>query len=437
MKPMDAYLDTLNRIYNLRGGIIDLRLERMERALALFDHPERTFPSFHIAGTNGKGSTAAMLQRILCSAGYRTALYTSPHLASFTERMRIDDQEITPDEVVALADEIWRRTQPANILLTFFEIVTVMAFVYFARRQVDVAVIEVGLGGRYDATNLVRSIVSVITTISRDHEAFLGFDIASIAREKAGIIKKGVPVVCGALPPEAMEVINEIAQSNQAPCYRLGQNFTLKLKPNGGFDYKSAKWNLPDLSVALHGAHQIRNACVATAALEVVDAQFPTSEVAIHSGLQNVSWPGRMEMILTDPAVIIDGAHNKEGIEVLVDELRKLGGGRRVRMLFAVMEDKDWRFMLQTLGEIVDEIVFTRVSQLERSADPVQLQQEMAGKLQCRVIPDPRVAVETLVQNAAPNELIVITGSLYLLGEVRPLLASMAQARRSEQSKVN
>jgi dihydrofolate synthase / folylpolyglutamate synthase len=434
---MDAYLETLNRIYNLRGGIIDLRLERMERALALFDHPEKTFPSFHIAGTNGKGSTAAMLHRILCSAGYRTALYTSPHLVSFTERMRIDDEEITPDEVVALADEIWRRAEAANIFLTFFEIVTVMAFVYFARRQVDVAVVEVGLGGRFDATNLVRPIVSVITTISKDHEAFLGFDIASIAREKAGIIKKGVPVVCGALPPEAVEVIDEIAHASQAPCYRLGRNFTLKLKTNGAFDYKGAKWNLPDLSVALHGAHQIRNAGVATAALEAVDDRFPTSEVAIRSGFQNVSWPGRMEVILTHPTVIIDGAHNKEGIDALIDELRERRGGRRIRMLFAVMEDKNWRFMLDTLAGIVDEFVFTRVSQLERSADPVQLQQEVSGKLQSQVFPDPRLAVEYLVQSAAPNELIVITGSLYLLGEVRPLLATMAQTRQSDQSNLN
>ena len=434
---MDAYLETLNRIYNLRGGIIDLRLERMERALALFDHPERTFPSFHIAGTNGKGSTAAMLHRILCSAGYRSALYTSPHLVSFTERMRIDDEEITADEVVALADEIWRRTGSADILLTFFEIVTVMAFIYFARRQVDVAVIEVGLGGRFDATNLVRSTVSVITTISRDHEAFLGSDIASIAREKAGIIKQGVPVVCGALPLEAMEVIEAIAHTNQAPCYRLGQNFTLKLKTNGAFDYKSAKWNLQDLSVALHGTHQIRNAGVATAVMEVVDNRFPASEVAIRSGLQNVSWPGRMEVILTDPTVIIDGAHNKEGIDVLIDELRKLRSGRRIRMLFAVMEDKDWRYMLDTLAGVVDEMILTRVSQLERSADPLRLQQEVAGKLQSQVIPDPRLAVETLVQSAAPNELIVIAGSLYLLGEVRPLLATMAQARQSDQSKLN
>ena len=434
---MDAYLETLNRIYNLRGGIIDLRLERVERALALFDHPEKTVPAVHIAGTNGKGSTAAMLHRILCSAGYRTALYTSPHLVSFTERIRIGDEEITPDEVVALADEIWRRTEAANVSLTFFEIVTVMAFVYFARRQVDLAVIEVGLGGRFDATNLVRSIVSVITTISKDHEAFLGSDIGSIALEKACIIKKAVSVVCGALPPEAIEVIEGVAAANQAACYRLGQNFTLKLKNGGAFDYKGTKWNLPDVSVALRGAHQIRNAGVAIAALEIIDNRFPTSEVAIRSGLQNVSWPGRMEVILTDPAVIIDGAHNNEGIDALIDELRQLRRGRRIRVLFAVMEDKDWRFMLAALAGVVDEIVFTRVSQLERSADPAQLQEAVADKLQSQVIPDPRLAVETLVQSAAPDELIVITGSLYLLGEVRPLLATMAQARQSDQSNLH
>jgi dihydrofolate synthase / folylpolyglutamate synthase len=434
---MDAYSKTLDRIYNLRGGVIDLRLDRMERALALFDHPEKTFPAFHIAGTNGKGSTAAMLHQILCSAGYRAALYTSPHLVSFTERIRVIEEEITADEVVALAEEIWRRTEAANILLTFFEIVTVMAFIYFARRQVDVAVIEVGLGGRFDATNLIRSIVSVITTISKDHEAFLGSDIASIAREKAGIIKRGVPVVCGALPPEAIKVINEIADANQAASYKLEQNFTLKLKSDGAFDYKGAKWNLPNLSVALHGAHQIRNAGVATAALEVVSDLFPASEIAIRSGLQNVTWPGRMEVMLTDPTVVIDGAHNGEGIGVLIHELRELRGGRRIRLLFAVMEDKDWRLMVNALAEVVDEIVLTRVSQLERSADPVQLQQEVAGKLQSQVIPDPRLAVESLVKSAASNELIVITGSLYLLGEVRPLLAAMAQAKQPKQSDLN
>jgi dihydrofolate synthase / folylpolyglutamate synthase len=424
------YLETLDRIYNLRGGVIDLRLERMDQVLALFDHPEKTFPCFHIAGTNGKGSTAAMIHRILCSAGYRTALYISPHLVSFTERMRIGEEEITPEEVVALAHEIWQRTDAANIELTFFEIVTVMAFLYFSCRQVDLAVIEVGLGGRFDATNLVHSVVSVITTISKDHEAFLGSDIASIAREKGGIIKKEVPVVCGALPREAMKVINKIADVNQTRIYRLDQDFTLNLKSGGAFDYKGPKWNLSEVSVALHGAHQVRNAALAIAALEVVSHHFPVNEEAIRSGLQNVSWPGRLEVMLTDPTVIIDGAHNGEGIRVLVDELRALRNGRRIRMLFAVMEDKDRRFMLNALAEVVDEIVLTRVSQLERSADPVQLAKEVSGKLRSCVMPEPRLAVDFLLRSAASNDLIVITGSLYLLGEVRPMLAAMAQARQ-------
>src|SRR5688572_3101514 len=186
---MLTYSETLQKIYNLRGGMIDLRLDRIHQALALFDHPENAYPSFHIAGTNGKGSTAAMLHRILSHAGYRTALYTSPHLVSFTERIRIADDEITEIEVVALAEELRQRAAAADIPLTFFEFVTVMAFVHFARRQVDVAIVEVGLGGRLDATNLVRPVVSLITTISKDHEAYLGSDIVSIAREKGGIIK--------------------------------------------------------------------------------------------------------------------------------------------------------------------------------------------------------------------------------------------------------
>jgi len=171
---MDKYSDTLNKIYNLRGGMIDLRLDRMEQALALFDHPEKKFPSIHIAGTNGKGSTSAMLHSILSLAGYRTALYTSPHLVSFNERIRVGEDDLTQEQVVELAEEVRRRTEAANVPLTFFEFVTVMAFVHFARRHVDVAVVEVGLGGRLDATNVVTPMVSVITTISKDHEAYLG-----------------------------------------------------------------------------------------------------------------------------------------------------------------------------------------------------------------------------------------------------------------------
>ena len=227
---MDTYSETLQKIYNLRGGVIDLRLDRMQRALAIFNHPENTFPSIHIAGTNGKGSTAAMLHCILSRAGYRTALYVSPHLVSFTERIRIDGDAITQEEVVTIAEEIWQQTAAVDVPLTFFEFVTVMAFVYFARRHIDVAVVEVGLGGRLDATNVITPMVSAITTISKDHEAYLGPDELSIAREKAGIIKPQIPVVIGKVPAEVSDLLRGMARAQRSTAYSLGVDFSFSLK---------------------------------------------------------------------------------------------------------------------------------------------------------------------------------------------------------------
>jgi len=422
---MDSYSQTLCRIYNLRGGIIDLRLDRMEQALAVFDHPEKKFFSFHIAGTNGKGSTAAMLHRVLTTAGYRTALYTSPHLVSFTERIRIGDAEIAAEEVVDLAGEIWDRTTVAGIALTFFEFVTLMAFVYFARNAVDLAVIEVGLGGRLDATNLVKPVVSVITTISKDHEAYLGSDLVSIAREKGGIIKKGVPVVCGALPRRCADTVAEIAAANGAPFYILERNFIMSLKSGGNFDYKGANWCVQELAVGLRGKHQRLNAAVSVAALEVARQDFPVNESAVRVGLETVVWPGRLEVMLQRPTVILDGAHNGEGVHALVDEIHGLRGRGKIKMLFAAMEDKDWRLMLDSLTATVDEIVLARVN-MERSADPRQLATHLTGKIPHRVIEDSRVGLGFLLQTAQPDDVVLVAGSLYLLGEVRPMLEKLA-----------
>ena len=425
---MDTYLKTLEKIYNLRGGVIDLRLDRVNRALALFDHPEKNFPSFHIAGTNGKGSTAAMLHRILSDAGYLTGLYTSPHLVSFTERIRIADEEISEQEVVTLADEIWRLSAEANITLTFFEIVTVMAFIFFARRQIDVAVVEVGLGGRLDATNLLRPLVSIITTISKDHEAFLGTDLRSIAREKGGIIKQRVPVICGKLPSSALGVIGSIAKRSSAPLYFLGRDFFYFLNCDGTFDYKGPNWHFKNLSLSLDGRHQRRNAAVAIAALENVAQEFPLSQTAIRSGLHTVTWPGRLEVVLNEPQVVLDGAHNGEGIRALVEEIGSRRSRGRIRVLFAVMEDKDWRVMLRELARVVDEIILTRVS-MERSADPDQLAHELAGKLPYQVILDAREALRSVLKAARIDDMIVVAGSLYLLGEVRPMLTELTQIK--------
>jgi len=418
---MDSYSETLERIYNLRGGMIDLRLERMERALALWDHPENKFPSIHIAGTNGKGSTAAMLHHMLSLAGYRTALYTSPHLVSFTERMRVGDNEINPAEVVALADEVRRCTAAADVPLTFFEFVTVMAFIYFARQAVDVTVVEVGLGGRLDATNLITPLVSLITTISKDHEAYLGSDELSIAREKAGIIKPGVPVVCGRVAPEIAELFKNIARERGSVAFFLGSDFGISLKNEGLFDYTGIKQHYSDLSVGLRGRHQRFNAAVALAASEAVGGRFPIDEKTVRRGLESVRWPGRLEIVRENPTVILDGAHNREGVQALIEALNELKQGRTVKLLFAVMADKEWEVMVRALAAVVDEVVLTQVG-MERSADPQDLAEKLAGQVRQRVIRDSRRALETLLDETRDNEIIVVAGSLYLLGEVRPLL---------------
>jgi len=419
---MERYFETLEKIFNLRGGIIDLRLDRMRQTLALFNHPENQFPSLHIAGTNGKGSTAALLHNILQQAGYRTALYTSPHLESFTERIRIGHEEIAQAEVVSLADEIWQRTAEANVPLTFFEFITVMAFIYFARNRVDVAVVEVGLGGRLDATNVVTPLVSVITTIAKDHEAYLGPDELSIAREKGGIIKPRIPVICGKVSEPVTVVLQEIARLRESPAYFLGTSFSFLLKNESLFDYIGIKQNLSGLALALRGRHQLANASLALAALELVNEYFPVPQVALRYGLETVQWPGRLELISERPLVILDGAHNPEGVRALADALIELRQGRKIKLLFATMADKEWQLMVEMLAKLADEMIFTRVS-MERSADPELLAKNIPVPIPSRVIQDSQTALAALLDRAQPDDILVVAGSLYLLGEVRPRLS--------------
>jgi len=422
---MDKYAETLQRIYSRRGGTIDLRLDRMDRALALFDHPEKKFPALHVAGTNGKGSTSAMLHAMLSRAGYRTALYTSPHLSSFTERIRIGEEEISPEEVVALAEEIEQAIEGDDVQLTFFEFVTAMAFIYFARRQIDIGVIEVGLGGRLDATNVIMPLACAITTVSKDHQAYLGPDELSIGREKGGVIKPGVPVACGKVSPQVADLLRSIARERGAPAYFLGSDFRFFLKNEGLFDYTGIKRHYSNLDLALRGRHQRANASVALAVLELVRERFPVDGEALRQGLKRVRWPGRLEIMMERPAVILDGAHNTEGVRALIDELKDLRQGRRIKMLFATMADKEWPLMVRELATAVDEIVFTRV-EMERSADPEQLARSLSGTVPRRVIADSRAALRTLLAEATAEEIVLVAGSLYLLGEVRPMLVDRA-----------
>ncbi|HEV8341217.1 MAG TPA: folylpolyglutamate synthase/dihydrofolate synthase family protein [Candidatus Binatia bacterium] len=429
---MASYTETLSYIFNLRGGEIDLRLHRVERALSLFGHPERSYPAFHIAGTNGKGSTAAMLHRVLSVEGYRVALYTSPHVVSFTERIVVGEEQISQEEVVELAELLKRRLKSEGVSLTFFEFVTVLAFIYFARRQVEIAVVEVGLGGRLDATNVVRPRVSVITTISKDHEAYLGSDLLSIAREKGGIIKRKVPLVCGALPPEVSKLLKGMAEANGSASYFLGQNFSFVVKDRDLFDYRGLGWHLTDLSLALRGRHQRSNAALALSALEIAAEDFPISEKTVRQGLATVFWPGRFEIISRRPTVILDGAHNGEGVKALVEEIKNFQGSKKVALIFAAMEDKDWAAMLGELAGVASEVVLTRVP-MERSADPRKLVKAVPESIPSKIIEQPVDALNQVLRAARTDETVLVTGSLYLLGELRPLLTEKCYREFAER----
>lgn len=420
---MRSYHDTVQYIANLRGGEIDLRLHRVQQALTLFDNPHKRYPAFHIAGTNGKGSTAAMLHSILSAQGYRAGLYTSPHLVSFTERIRVGNEEITRDEVVELAELVETRTAEHGIQLTFFEFVTVMGLVYFAQQKIDVALVEVGLGGRLDATNVVFPVAAVITTISKDHEAYLGNDLLSIAREKGGIIKPDAPVVCGSLPEEARALYQELAAARGVPAYLLGEHFSVALNQEGKFNYRGLGWSFDDLSLALPGNFQRRNAAVALATLEAAGSHFPVGEAAVREGLNRVLWPGRLEVVSRQPQVILDGAHNEEGIFNLVHEMESALGTKKVKLLFGAMQDKNWNSMLRNLCAIASEVVLTRVP-MDRSAAPAQLATAIGEKTPWSIVESPLQALRFLLSTAKPDDVILVTGSLYLLGEVRPYFST-------------
>src|SRR5437867_6352589 len=347
---MDAYDDTLAYLTGLEVSAgWDLKLERMAAALARRGHPEARFPAIHIAGTNGKGSAAAMVDSVLTAAGYRTGLYTSPHLVDFTERIRAGGRTIPRADVVALVGELRSDIEAAGIALTHFEFVTLLACEWFARLGVDVGVIEVGLGGRLDATNLVRPVVTAITSIALDHEAWLGHDLAAIAAEKAGIVKPGVPLALGQLPAEAARVVAAHAAAAGAPLVCVGVDATLAETPDGlVFRGPGVTWD--GLRLALRGPFQPGNAAVALTALALVRERFPCAPEAVRTGLAAVRWPGRLAVLCERPLVVVDGAHNPAGAATLAAELPGVVGDRRVELVFAVMADKDWRAMLAQIG---------------------------------------------------------------------------------------
>ena len=407
---------------------IELGLDRIRRLLSGLGDPHKRLSSVHIAGTNGKGSTAAYIVAALREAGCRTGLYTSPHLSRFTERITISGQEISEEKVADLAERVFALIQDLGpgFKTTFFEVTTAMAFLYFADEAVDLAVIETGLGGRLDATNVLMPRVSVITNVALEHTDYLGDTVEAIAREKGGIIKPGVEVVTGERNPGILGVIQDICERQGSRLIALGHDFSVSdiiLDRSDGsrrFHYSGEQHRWDHMAVGMLGNHQVVNAAVALGTLEVLIAQgVAVDEGAVRRGLAAARWPGRMEIMSHDPLVIVDGAHNPHAAAALTTTLEKDLRYRRLILVVGILNDKDIPAVINPLLPLADRLVLTRPRYV-RGADPRTVASRI-GQTGIPVsvagtIPE---AIEEALSFCVPDDLLLITGSLYTVGEAR------------------
>ena len=433
-----TYPEAIQFLYDLRLFGAKFGLENTFQLAALAGNPQNQLRFIHVAGTNGKGSTCAMLESIYRTAGLRVGLFTSPHLVSFRERIQVNRQLVSENEVVRLVEELQPlfKQFPAGHHPTFFEVVTVMALKFFAGQKCDLVIWETGLGGRLDATNIVTPLVSIITNIAFDHEQWLGDTLAKIAAEKAGIIKPGVPVITATDEPEALAVIEKTAREKNAPLITIN-----------GRDSAARCPYLP-----LPGEHQKLNAALALATIGVLQNKIPVNGENIRVGLQSVDWPGRLQWVTLPNGrrILLDGAHNVAGAKVLREALENIvSAGRDVRparpagvslsnsdepaarpyqmtLILGVLEDKDWRRICEMLAPLASRIFTVPVSS-ERSANPNQLAAACRAanlSAEISVCDSLRGALEKIPD----NDPVVITGSLYLVGEALELLGLLPAA---------
>lgn len=433
----------LERLFSLERFGVKLGLDNIRAILDALGHPERAWRAVHIAGTNGKGSVAAMVERGLRAGGWRTGRYTSPHLHAIEERVAIDGRAIDAGTFAAVTADVLavtdlaRRTGALTVPPTFFEVSTAIAFEIFRRARVDAAVVEVGLGGRFDATNVLAPEVSAITSIAFDHERHLGHTLAAIAFEKAGIVRRGVPVVVGRLPEEAKTTVERVAAQQGAPVVHAHDGVSAAEANDRGritLALRTPDRTYPPLRVALLGRHQAANAVVAVRILEAWSARVrPLSAEAIATGLTDCDWPGRLEWLqLPDGGrVLIDAAHNPAGAAALADYLRDAGVGP-LPIVLAAMQDKDVRGIVSALAPLASIVVATTVPNARaRSAEALAaaiVERSPETAVEVEASPDAALAHALA---AAPR--VVVAGSIFLIGPLRARLLEMG-ATRAERS---
>lgn len=427
------YQEALSWLDQRQQFTIKLGLETTRKLLTALGNPQERLRIIHIAGTNGKGSVGANLLAVLSVAGYRTGFFSSPHLREVRERFRINESLISCDDftrlVAKLATVLQNQTLP-----TYFECATLLALLWFAEQQTAAVILETGMGGRLDATNVVTPLLSIITDISRDHEQHLGSTIEAIAGEKAGIIKTGIPVVFSGRLPEALPVIEARCHQQGSLLYLLDRHFSGKRIDAQRFDYHSISGEVrKGLPLRLQGDHQLVNTSLALAALEVLAPIFPLTASSLIAGLQQVYWPGRMEQFSVHlPGktvhVLLDGAHNEAGVIALVRTLRQQGPPRLL-LLWANMADKSMGAAYLELLALADQIVLTTVAS-PRSALPADLfaQVPETAQRKTRVVESVEEGLSLLQECADSEDCICVAGSLYLVGQVRQLLLGALRA---------
>jgi dihydrofolate synthase/folylpolyglutamate synthase len=427
----NSYKKAIEYIYNLNKYGIKLGLKNITYLLSLFDNPHLQTKTIHVAGTNGKGSTAAIISSILQAANYKVGLYTSPHLVHFQERMMINGEFIAKEEVCTLLE----RMKPAIYKVantegyqhpTFFEVITTMAFLYFYEQNVDFSIMEVGLGGRLDATNVCKPIVSVITHLDFDHMDRLGNSLSDIAREKGAIIKQNTAVVSAKQFPKAEEVIKNIASEKEAPLYTYGENFQatlLRSELKGNlFHYAGIYNQLNNIYVPLAGEYQVENASLAIAVAELINQKdFMISEDNIINGVKHSQWPGRFEIVREEPMIILDGAHNPNGASQFIFNLKRLIPDKKIIAILGVFQDKNYPAIIKLIVPQINQLILTMAN--NPRATPTEILAKEASQyiskekiIETNTVPE---AIREALRIAQEKEVICITGSLYTVGEAK------------------
>ena len=422
------YSEALDWLFNVRRFGPDRTLEPTRHALSLLCDPHLAFKSIHVGGTNGKGSTSAMIASILGAAGYRVGLFTSPHLERFTERIRVGGEEIPEDDVVRLLGlirPVFEEMLDQGMTLRFFDVVTLLCFMYFQERRVDFAVLEVGLGGRLDATNVVDPLVSVITNIGLEHTEILGDTLELIAGEKAGIIKPGRPLVTAARDESVFRVFK--ARADELGCRVVRVGFDTGYEKLGSdlggqrFSLRSLRGEYLGLSTPLLGDHQVVNAATAVAAVEsLADYGFDVPEDAVRRGLREVHWPGRLEVLSTSPLVVVDGAKDAEAVEAVRRTVERDIPHGRVVAVVSISSDKRIPAMMRSISAVADHVIATSHGVMERAADPAHIARlaEENG-VPSEALPVAGDAFARALEMAGPGDMVLVIGSVFLAGAAR------------------